>query len=240
MNKRRNTNEQRKRRNKLMTHSLKSMIFTTLRAFALATLLVWNAVLLCNHVITALSAIRSYSYITSQWGLLSILSILNQPTQVSSAYAFEAENLGISTQFSKELIWGKKAQWTRHKQFPLLPPRRSWKCVSSAIRHYRIFTRWRVYVYNILTGMIPFFSNSDLSWQINEVGGISQCDWRMSKDTFFHLSLTYHMHTFSTSLRELHLVNWDKLGLFSRWKKETTTIFKNKKQKHDKQRMSNS
>lgn len=45
---------------------------------------------------------------------LNILSILNQPTQ---AYAFEAENLGISAHFSKELIRRKKAQWTKHN-FP--------------------------------------------------------------------------------------------------------------------------
>lgn len=35
----------------------------------------------------------------------------------------------------------------------------------------------------------------------------------MSKDTFFHLSLTYNMHTSSASLMGLQLVKWDKLGL---------------------------
>lgn len=56
-----------------MMHSLKSMIFTALRAFALATSFAWKAVLPHNRVITALGATGSYSYITSQWGLIEYL-----------------------------------------------------------------------------------------------------------------------------------------------------------------------
>lgn len=56
-----------------MMHSLKSMIFTALRAFALATSFAWKAVLSRNRVITALGATGSYSYITSQWGLIEYL-----------------------------------------------------------------------------------------------------------------------------------------------------------------------